>query len=257
MFSPTKGWMKKTDDVDENGDPKKLYIPGDYTTFIAYHQDAVQGKGGGPRPAMPTTPWTNATGSPEDARQLMDDVKRICAWERLTLVDGPVPQPAVKQGVALEAPRHAFYDPATSTITVDPTVGEVDRSVAALCAVAEHLGRELDDKRAEKMDLDAKALNRAAAESTKYVIASLYGLDSDEQTFPHLAHIAADRDRMRTLNGEVHHRVGRILDYLDPRREAKAKHAADVAVMRAGERRAKRESQKSSAPAKRSRRSAA
>ena len=247
MFSPTKGWWKKTDELDENGEPKKIFVPsGEYATFTAYHEDAVQAIGGGPRPELPEVPWSQSTGSDDDARQLLADVKRVCEWEKLELdTDAALSGGRVDhQGMRRSVPESARYDAAGKKLLVSKDVTPAEQATAAVRALAEHFARPVDEQRAEKAGYDPAELNKAAAEATKFVIASLYGLESDEQTFPHLRGFADDKRRMGALNGEIHYRVGKILDYLDPRREAKAKAAAEIVKERAGKRREKQATQR-------------
>ena len=246
MSSPTNGFRKRLDEIDPaTGEKKEIFIPGSFTTFTAYHENATEAIGGGDAPPLPETPWTGATGSDADAAQLISDLRRICQYESLELADGDLSaQNLGSQGLPKRDAIAARYDAGDKRIVIDPSAGPAAQATAAVRAIAQHFGRPVETERAEKLGLDTFALDAAAADSAAYVIASLYGLDADEQAFPHLRSLAENPKQMSVLTGEVHHRVGRILDYMDPRRAAKAEHAAKVVKERAGTRRAKRSTQK-------------
>lgn len=245
MTSPSR-YPHKTGEFDAEGNEKiEMRIAyGRFNTFNVFHQDATEAIGGGDPPPIPKAPWADATGSSEDAKQLMEDLKRICQYENVTVQYGELKQPRTdNQGVALGNVNHAQYDPSTKTITVDATQSEVEQAVATLRAVCEHVGRAPNDRHRE----DADALNEVAAESAKFVIASLYGLDSDAQTFPQLARFTENKNKMRGLTGEVDHRVGKILNYLDPRRQAKAEGNQDLEKRRMEQRAAARAAKENTA----------
>jgi len=245
---------KEVDVLDEDGNPtgekKTIWVngaPKGYGTFRVYHIDATEGLDGGEAPPLPKAPWANATGSEQDARQLMSDIKRLCLDEGLIVDIGShkAPQPDWR-GVYTQVPEYARLD--GNVIRVDADASPADQAVAALKCLCQHYGA----KRARGTDED-QLFAQAADESAKFVIASLYGLESDEQTFPKLADIAEDPKKTARLCSEVHQRVSEIFNRLDPTARARALQDAEYRKQYTERRAAKRAAQRG----KRTRRRAA
>jgi hypothetical protein len=230
------GFPKKLAELDENGDPKTIWIKGEpagFGVFTAYHENATQGIDGEEAPELPRASWFEATGSETDARQLLDDIRGVCEYEGLTVKHGRLRDQdtlsSANNGLLRTTPDNAIYNRAAKTITVDENVPPAEQSVAALRALCEHFADPRGNNEAAD---DYVKFNRAAAESAKFVVASLYGLDSEDQSFPHLTEFTADDKAIKRLNGNVHARVGRILDYLDPCRVARSQATAEYRAAR-------------------------
>ena len=128
-------------------------------------------------------PWENATGSDSDAATLIRDLERVCDEEGLALQRREIPAPANTPHVdaahlSAAAPEHARYDREGRTITVDVSQPAPEQAVALLRALCEHVGYDSPPRD----ELEGK-IRRAAAESAKYAVASLYGLELRTRLF--------------------------------------------------------------------------
>jgi hypothetical protein len=242
--------------MTSSGEPKtkKVFVPlrpKGFGVFHAYHQDALEmvekvtdpetgEKGEVVRPfAVPDAPWKDATGSEEDAARLMTDLERICQEEGLSVGRSE----SLRAFGTAEMPERSRLDRASRTITIDVHSGMPEQAVALLRALCEHVGHDDEPK-----DEDARRLRRAAEESAKYAVASLYGLESKDQTFPHLIEIADNEKELARVVSDTHRRMQRILSHLDPVMRAKA-HAAGARRQASGSKR-KGKSTKARAKAK-------
>jgi hypothetical protein len=192
-----------------------------YGTFQAYHTKALVDSEGNPF-TLPPMPWANATGSDADATALITDLERVCVDEglmltRAALADGAVAAVDPKDPTA-SLPEHARYEREARTITVDDRQTQPEQAVALLRALCEHLGYD----RAPRDETERK-VRRAAAESAKYAIASLYGLAAEDQTFPYLLELADDEKAIGQVASDTHRRVQQVLAHLDPIMRVKAR----------------------------------
>lgn len=198
--------------LDENGEPKmetySFWRNGEanYKSFLVYHEDATEDINGGDPKPLPERPWAQATGSDEDAAQLLADLRDKVFEHR---------------GISLEFQDLGTDDnePAARLVegrrlVVDQARPKTEQAVAALGIACQQAGGPVRPGKGEELD-DARKRARAAAESAKYVIASLYGLDSKEQAFPEVAEIA-ERGHLKALSGDIHRRVGDLMARLDP-----------------------------------------
>ena len=187
--------------LDSDGKPRREWVPGTpdkgYATFVVYHEGATEAlDGGNPRP-LPGR--EEASGPDEAAGNLIRDLQSHLLPTR---------------GLELEfdhnGPEHLRRD--GQRIHLNPNAAPADQASALL---GEVLG-ELDRSR-EGEDERRTQIHRAARESSRYVIGSLYGLDTSRQAFPHLPDISEKSEDVRSLQSEVHHLTKSILGSLDPR----------------------------------------
>jgi hypothetical protein len=199
-----------------------------YGISRAYHTRALEDKDGKPF-VLPTMPWENATGSDDDAARLIADLERVCAEEGLAITRtnasasaSALTRAATGGDVLAALPEHAHYDEGARVITVDGSQTQPEQAVALLRAVCEHIGydRPAKDERERK-------IRRAASESAKYAIASLYGLATQDQTFPFIVELAEDEKAFSYLATDTHRRVKSVLGYLDPIMRAKARNEGE------------------------------
>lgn len=213
--------------LDENGEPKKRVFyrsPRGFKAFKAYHEAATEDIAGGEAKPLPAAPWQGASGTEEDAEKLIEDLE-----QRVAGLMG------VEIRYDLDSSREALFEsnrdaiqarvqgPARleedgKVLRVDPNAPVVDRATAMLGGLCEAVPSDF----APRNDDEIKR-RRAAVESAKYAIASLYGLDSGNETFPHLAEIAEHKDGLRKLDSEIHRRTTKILHLIDPRLRMKAR----------------------------------
>lgn len=247
MFKPLgfDGFWKEEIQLDAQGKPvidpktqkpqvRKTFVPmraKAFATFHAYHQDALElvswekDPESGKRVAitkpfvMPEVPWEGATGSEEDAMKLYADLEAFCREEKLTVVphEGSLSRDDLGRAVA-DLPEHAKLDLGSRTITVDDSQGTSERAVALLRALCEYVGRDEPAK-----DDGERKVRRAAEESAKYAIASLYGLEAKKQTFPYLLELSDDEKALNKVVSDTHRRVQSIIGYLDPTMRARAR----------------------------------
>jgi len=217
-----RGFMKPLEDangnpvLDKDGEQKKVFIPvapKGFKSFIAYHEDATEGVKGGEPPPLPGAPWSQATGSDEDAQQLLDALTtRVVEGEGFKITFKPQGQSA----------KSADFSVAEQTIQVNSDAPLAEQASAAL----RELFVGMANRRQANSD-SARQRQQAAIESAKYVVASLYNLDSEEQTFPHLAEIAEEKNGLRRLGSEIHGYVGNVLSYLDPVIQAQVRQRSE------------------------------
>src|SRR5690606_38378061 len=229
--------------LDADGNEKKVFVPLEpkgYKAFIAYHEDATEALDGGDPPPLPTAPWAEAEGSEEDAARLLDDLaEKICPGEGLEIRFEDPSGASQSQKVGGPAARLLRSE---NAILVDPDAPTSEQATGALRELFVALG----DRRNSNETDEGRRRHRAADGSGKYVIASLYGLDSEEQSFPHLAEIAEEKKGLRKLSSEIHGHVSTVLNYLDPKtralarsREASRKSRAEKYRKQKGKKRAK------------------
>jgi len=223
--------------LDADGNKVTEFVPIEakgYKNFIAYHQDATEALDGGTAPPLPGTPWAEATGSDDDARDLLNALKdKVFEGEGYSMeFDTSLPADG----------EPASYRASDKTILVNPNASLPDQATGALreLFLAENAAHSKDDD-------DARKRNRAAAESAKFVIASLYGLDAEEQSFPHLAEIAEQKGGLKKLSSRIHDNVKTVLSYLDPKARAQARQNTEYQESRAAKRKAAQGKKKPSA----------
>lgn len=198
--------------LDENGEPVletySFWPNGErnYKAFVVYHEDATEDINGGPPKPLPERPWAEARGSEEDAAQLLEDLgTRFFALKGIEVE-------AREIGTAENEPAARLEE--GKRLIVDSSRPKTEQAVAALGIACQQAGGRIRPGKGENLD-GARKRARAAAESAKYVIASLYGLDSKEQAFPEVAEIA-EQGRLSALTGDIHRRVGELMARLDP-----------------------------------------
>lgn len=195
-----------------------------YGAFQAYHSNALVDSEGQPF-EMPTMPWAEATGSEDDARTLITDLERICEEEGLSLLRMSVSAPTTDEvvvdpkDITASLPDHARYERETGVIVLDESQTQPEQAVALLRSLCEYFGYEQTPPR----DDNERKIRRAAAESAKYAIASLYGLAAEDQTFPYLVELADDDKAIGRVASDTHRRVQHVLAHLDPIMRAKAR----------------------------------
>jgi hypothetical protein len=224
--------------LDAQGQPKRRFVPvrpKGYKAFVAYHEDATEALDGSTAPPLPEAPWHGATGSDEDATKLLRDLDQYARANNLTITKAPVKTLRDRNGLAREALSSAHYDAESRTITVDPDQPIAEQAVGTLRAICQAAAGE------ERLETpEDRQLARAADESAKYVIASLYGLNANDQTFPHLAAISEMDDGVSKLSSRIHTRVKGVLSLLDPKMRAKARIAEETGQARAERRQTQR-----------------
>jgi hypothetical protein len=227
------GWWKTLKDkggkplLDAEGQPRKEWVPGapdkGYATFVVYHEEATEAlEGGDPNPL----PGREKAKGPEDgARNLLADIRdRVLPGQGITLEE--------------DAGQSEVCRRSGQTLYLNPSAPITDQASAVLLQAVEGASSPRQDESEEQREL-----RQAACESSRYVIASLYGLDTGDQAFPHLDVIAEDGDRVRSLQSEVHRRTKALLGHLDPRMRETARAAGKAELSR----RKKRQEQKKTA----------
>lgn len=183
-------------------------VPRGYKTALVYHEQATE-------PADGTTPLVEsemiARGDLSAAEALWRDVELVCKSRGIKLEQS--------SAFAARAGDSGRWEPLSRRIRVAAAADPAERSAAALRALCESL------ERAHPADEQGRRLSRAAAESAKYVVASLYGIESDQQTFPFLAELSGDEKLLKRLTDETHHRVSEILRVVSPEIRLKAERA--------------------------------
>ena len=232
-FGGSRGFKKRdangNDELGTNGKPIIIgrKRPIGFKAFIAYHEDATEALDGGtPLPLGNDTEWAGATGSDEDAEKLLEKTKRFCASAGIDLKE----QALGKLEVA------GKRDPARGTVVVNTDAPIADQATVALRGYFQgYIEQEYpgDDSHLAKR-------REAAAESAKYVVASLFGLDSEEQSFPHMAEIATtpvgQKSGLKDLQSMIHVNVASVMGILDPAVRAKAHQDAKYSESRAARR---------------------
>lgn len=210
--------------VDAEGKPRREWVPGSpdkgYATFVVYHEGATESlDGGDPRP-LPGR--EEASGPDEAARNLIGDLRTQL-----------LPSRGLEAAFDFEGPEHCRRR--GQTVHINPKSSPADQASALLGEVLNDLSRARDgeDERRSK-------IHRAAHESSRYVIASLYGLDTSDQAIPHLHDISEESGDVRSLQSEVHHLTKSVMGTLDPR----MREVARVSGKKISSRRAKRQTQK-------------
>lgn len=215
-WRPLKGYGKKAE-VDEATGEEKLVsyqydLPGRFEAYLVYHEDATEPIPGADG-TLPSPEWLHATGSDEDARALLEQVERLAAWQQLTVSFEPHGR-SQGAGSVVEAAR---LDQDGKRVVVDSTASLQDQATSALRAVCENLPFKSDAKDDREL-----RFRRAVAESTKYAIASLYGLDSGMQGFPFLAEFSSSDKQVKRLYKFVEQHTRSVLERIDPRLQLKA-----------------------------------
>ena len=264
ISKPNGGFkVKETDSagrplLDANGKPRERFIPTSYSTMLVYHEDATEAIDGGPAPALTKPPWEGATGSDADATQLLDDLAaNVLADEGLALERRELSPPEATNA----AGQAAFI--AGSVDGRDQIVADTSKPVSAQAAAVLEIAceRNVASLPAGATD-DDRAVRTAAVESSKFVLASLYGLETSEQAFPHLARAReqAEGKGLKSLRRQVEGSVRSLMGRLDPNlaqlEKAKAASAAEYkerkkaqAKKRAASKRAKAKKSKKASPA--------
>jgi len=222
--------------MDSNGQPKTEFIPVDpkgYKTFIGYHQDSTEALDGGDPPPLggdEKPDWADAAaeGNEHGAGKLLAKVQTICRGED---VDCEL------RGLGTEQPG-AIRDPATGKVTINTDAPITEQATVGLRYYFQSKLIKDDNRDSEEV----RRKQDAAAESAKYVIASLYGLDSDEQAFPHLADIAESAKGLNSLSSMIHRQVSGVMGYLDPVARARSHEDKKQRESRATRRKSARKS---------------
>lgn len=242
MIMPFSFRYYPVDKVDANGNPvidpqtgqpEKEWRRGEakgFKTFLVYHEDATEGLDGGEAPPIGAdAEWKGATGSEQDALKLFEKVKFISKMEKVELEE---------RALGEDSPG-AVYRPHSKKIVVNTDASSADQATLALRSV--FIAQAENEKDGEK----AIQTKEAAAESAKYVVASLFGLDSDDQSFPHIAAIAdGKKGSVLSLTGKVHKHVSSIMGLLDLDTRKRAQATEEESRSRAEARRKRRAKKK-------------
>lgn len=221
--------------LDKNGKPKKKFIPlspKGYKAMTVYHEAATESLDGSPAAELPAAPWITAQGEEASAAQLILDMKDAARLEGLQIVEGKNAEKRDSRGIIIEPARSAVFDKANDSIVVDPSFSAQDQAVGMVFAMSQAVAKD------EKRETDEQIqLAHAADESAKYAIASLYNLDTDAQTFPHLSDIRENQG-VNVLSSRIHKRVKKLLTLVDPKMEAKARTEGSRAKARKSQKKA-------------------
>lgn len=183
-----------------------------FKIFDVYHEDATEPIG--EEKDLPRPSWFMASGTPEAAEKLWQDVESIAAWQGLKLELTPSAPTGLSQ---------AHYSRAGKIVKVSESSNLADQASAALGALIEHF----EPKEPAKNDNEVK-MRVVARESAKFALTSLYGLESDKQAFTFLADIAEDEKMLKHVLGDVHSRVVAITNHLDPVLQQKIRGQEDA-----------------------------
>jgi hypothetical protein len=197
-----------------------------FRVFDVYHEDATEpyreGEG-----EIPRASWFEARGPAESAAALWADIERICEWQGVSLNVAP-PRRSIDRQVLDPLPK-AHLDRAGKRLTVTSSDNLAEQAAAALGAVLDLFGPDGPPSN----DEEAKA-RILARESAKYAIASLYGLETQRQSFAFLKDVGADDALLKKTLDDVHARVSRVLNHLDPVLRAKARGEEQMKARHAG-----------------------
>lgn len=182
--------------LDENGDPKKRFIPNGFVPFLAYHEDATEAIDGGAPPPLPSPPWQEADGDP--SKLLADLRERMLTMGDVSLIAKAEPRDGVCEWVDEIEPSGVKF----RKLAIDQSATESQQAIGVLRALSQG-------------DADDEKIEAAARESSVYVIASLYGIDTQAQSFPHLRELLDD-GKQDAISAETHKRVTKILGTMDP-----------------------------------------
>lgn len=215
-YRPLKGYGKKTETDNDTGEEKLVSyqydLPGQFEAYLVYHEEATEPIPGS-EGTLPHPEWLNASGSDEDANKLLDQVRKLAAWQELELVFDPHGRSQGIGGVV----DTARLDRERKQVIVDSQASPQDQAAAALRAVCENLPFKSDAKDDREL-----RFRRAVAESVKYAIASLYGIDSGKQGFPFLAEFSKSDKQVKRLYKFVEQHTRSVLERVDPRLQLKA-----------------------------------
>lgn len=209
--------------LDENGKKIKKLIPlktatGEmaYRSFVGYHINAtepINGKESGP---IPDSPWVGATGSPEDAKSLLQDLqKKVIPGQNLSLEAGENSNGAV-----------AKLSADGKKITLDPSASEIEQANALLGEICKSVASRKERNKNENLE-DYNKKQDLIITSAQHVLASLYKIDNKKQVFPHLHAFRNDTKTLKQVSNSIHNVVGNILADFDPSTRArKMQHSA-------------------------------
>jgi hypothetical protein len=195
-------------------DPKKGFPIG-FSAFNAYHEDATESLDGSPaKPLQETAKWEGIEGDQQAAEKLLDDIeKEICFGNKINFV-----QQAVKdKGYGINQVSRqevAKYDKESNTIIVDPQAPKQEQAAAALREVFVALNSQQQSKGSVE---NKSKRDQTAIASAQYVISSLYGLNTDKQTFPYLKELSQENQDLKEVNSRTHALIGKVVPLLDDR----------------------------------------
>jgi hypothetical protein len=108
----------------------------------------------------------------------------------------------------------AKYDKESNTIIVDPQAPKQEQAAAALREVFVALNSQQQSKGSVE---NKSKRDQTAIASAQYVISSLYGLNTDKQTFPYLKELSQENQDLKEVNSRTHALIGKVVPLLDDR----------------------------------------
>jgi hypothetical protein len=193
--------------LDANKQPvmveKKEFIKTSAKGFKAitvFHQDATEPIDPNNIIPLPDSPWAQSTGGVEDAQKMFDDLSKFSQGEGNQ----------IKYEFAGQDKAGARKKDKTIWINQDADLAEQATGLATQAFLIR------SERRKPGTDPEILVDRAAAAESAKFVVAAMYGIDSDQQTFPNVAKIAGEEINLKRIQGSIQDCVDTFKSYVDP-----------------------------------------